>query len=83
MNYAVGITRNTIVLTPIEKVRLILGLVMMFSGLYFGLFSTGIGESLGYLALIASPFVMVADKQGFENSFSAAEKFKDKEGKIK
>lgn len=46
----------------IERVRLLLGIFMIFSGLYFGLFSVGIGESLGLMSVLASPFVMVADK---------------------
>lgn len=45
-----------------EKFRLLLGLFVMFSGLYFGLFTTGVGEGLGFLAMMASPFVMVSDK---------------------
>jgi hypothetical protein len=46
----------------IEKIRLLLGFSVMIGGLYFGLFTTGIGEGLGFLALLSSPFVMVADK---------------------
>ncbi len=45
-----------------EKFRLLLGLFVMFIGLYFGLFTTGVGEGLGFLAMMASPFVMVSDK---------------------
>ena len=62
MNYGVEKTSKTNVSTLIEKVRLMLGLIMMFSGLYFGFFSVGVGESLGLLSVMASPFVMVADK---------------------
>jgi hypothetical protein len=45
-----------------EKFRLLLGFLIMTAGLYFGLFTTGAGEGLGFLALMASPFVMVADR---------------------
>ena len=45
-----------------EKARLLLGLVMLFAGLYFGLFSVGAGEGLGFLTVMASPFVMLTDK---------------------
>jgi len=62
MNYGAEKTSKTNVSTFIEKVRLMLGLAMMFSGLYFGFFSVGVGESLGLLSVMASPFVMVADK---------------------
>jgi hypothetical protein len=48
--------------TVIEKFRLIVGFLMLISGLYFGLFSTGIGVSLGFLSFMTSPFVMVTDK---------------------
>jgi hypothetical protein len=57
-----AMTRNAGVPTFVEKFRLILGILMMISGLYFGLFTVGIGESLGLLTFIASPFVMVNDK---------------------
>ena len=46
----------------IEKVRIMLGVAMMFAGLYFGLFTIGASEGLGYLSVLASPFVMIADK---------------------
>ena len=47
----------------IEKFRMILGVLMMFAGLYFGFFTSGASEGLGFLAVMASPFVMVADKR--------------------
>jgi len=62
MNYEAEMAGTTNFSTFIEKARLILGLVMMFSGLYFGLFSVGTGEGLGFLSFMASPFVMVTDK---------------------
>lgn len=46
----------------IEKGRILLGLVMLFAGLYFGLFSVGAGEGLGFLSVMASPFMMLSDK---------------------
>jgi hypothetical protein len=46
----------------IEKIRLVLGMLMMLGGLYFGLFTVGAGEGLGFLTVMASPFVMVTDK---------------------
>ncbi len=45
-----------------EKARILLGLVMLFAGLYFGLFTAGAGEGLGFLTVMASPFVMLTDK---------------------
>ena len=62
MNCGAEITGNTDFSTVIEKARLMLGLVMMFSGLYFGLFSNGAGEGLGFISFMASPFVMLTDK---------------------
>lgn len=62
MNCAIGITKQPNFSTLVEKSRLMLGLIMMFLGLYFGLFTVGIGEGLGFLSVMASPFVMVADK---------------------
>jgi len=62
MNYEGEKTRNANVSAGFEKVRLMLGLVMLFTGLYFGFFSVGIGESLGLMSFMASPFVMIADK---------------------
>ena len=46
----------------IEKLRLVAGLLMMLGGLYFGFFTVGAGEGLGFLSVMASPFVMVTDK---------------------
>jgi hypothetical protein len=37
-------------------------LLMMILGLYFGFVSTGVGESLGFLSVMTSPFVMITDK---------------------
>jgi hypothetical protein len=62
MNYAAEITRKKGVTTLVEKLRLVLGLSMMISGLYFGLFTVGAGEGLGLLSFMVSPFVMVTDK---------------------
>ena len=62
MNCEAEITNNADFSTVIEKSRLILGLVMMFTGLYFGLFSAGAGEGLGFISFMASPFVMLTDK---------------------
>jgi hypothetical protein len=62
MNYATGATNSTNFSTFPEKLRLLLGLSMMISGLYFGLFTVGAGEGLGLLSVLASPFVMIADK---------------------
>ena len=62
MNCGAEITSNADFSTVIEKARLMLGLVMMFSGLYFGLFSVGAGEGLGFISFMASPFVMLTDK---------------------
>ena len=46
----------------IEKVRIMLGLAMMVAGLYFGLFTIGASEGLGYLSVLASTFEKIADK---------------------
>jgi hypothetical protein len=62
MNYGAEKTGKAKMATVSEKIRLMLGLIMMFSGLYFGFFSVGVGESLGLLSVMASPFVMVADR---------------------
>ena len=61
-NYTIKKDKKTGIPTFIEKFRLVFGFFMMFSGLYFGLFTAGIGESLGLLSFIASPFVMVTEK---------------------
>lgn len=53
--------RKTGELRFVEKFRVILGFLMMFAGLYFGLFTAGASEGLGFLAVMASPFVMVSD----------------------
>lgn len=62
MKYTAEMVRKTNVPTFIEKFRLILGFLLMILGLYFGLFTVGMGESLGLLTFIASPFVMVTEK---------------------
>jgi hypothetical protein len=62
MSYTAEITQRNNVPTFIEKFRMIFGLLMLVLGFYFGLFSTGIGESLGFISLMASPFVMVTEK---------------------
>ncbi|HVE56430.1 MAG TPA: hypothetical protein VNB22_06345 [Pyrinomonadaceae bacterium] len=62
MSYANEITKRTDFSTLAEKVRLVFGLLMMISGLYFGLFSTGAGEGLGFLSFLTSPFIMVNGK---------------------
>jgi len=46
----------------IEKFRVILGVLMMFAGLYFGFFTAGASEGLGFLSAMASPFVMVTER---------------------
>lgn len=35
----------------IEKFRAVLGVLMMFAGLYFGFFTAGASEGLGFLAV--------------------------------
>lgn len=62
MSYATEMTRETDFSTLTEKARLIFGLLMMISGLYFGLFTTGAGEGLGFLSFLASPFILVTGK---------------------
>ncbi len=62
MEYTAEMAGNTNVPTFVEKFRLIIGVLMMIAGLYFGLFTAGVSESLGLLTFIASPFVMVTDK---------------------
>ena len=62
MYYGVETAATTFYSTAFEKARLLLGLVMMISGLYFGLFSVGAAEGLGFLTVMASPFVMLTDK---------------------
>lgn len=62
MNYGIKITSKKGFTSVVEKLRLLLGLSMMISGLYFGLFTVGAGEGLGLLSFMVSPFVMVTDK---------------------
>jgi hypothetical protein len=62
MSYAAEMERKTNIPTFIEKVRLLLGLAMLFSGLYFGFYSEGVGEGLGFLSFMAAPFVMLTDR---------------------
>ena len=62
MNCVSEIRMQTIDSDKVGKLRLLFGILMLISGLYFGLFSVGIGEGLGFLSVLASPFVMVADK---------------------
>ena len=45
------------------RIRLVLGLTMMITGLYFGLFTEMPGQGLGLLSFIASPFVFLTDKK--------------------
>lgn len=61
MNSAIETKSNTKFTTLSERARLLAGLAMMFTGLYFGLFTVGVGESVGLLSVLASPFVMVTD----------------------
>ena len=62
MNYRAEKREKATAPTAIEKFRIIFGFLMMISGIYFGFFTVGAGESLGVLSLMASPFVMVTDK---------------------
>jgi len=62
MNCATGTVTKMDISESIEKFRILFGLMMMLSGLYFGLFTAGISESLGFISVLASPFVMVTDK---------------------
>jgi hypothetical protein len=59
---AAKIGRKTAEPRFVEKFRIIMGLLMMFAGLYFGFFTAGASEGLGLLAVMASPFVMITDK---------------------
>ena len=45
------------------KFRLILGMIMMIGGLYFGLFTEVAGHGLGLLFFIVSLFVFLTDKK--------------------
>jgi hypothetical protein len=62
MNYGTKRARAANFPTLIEKVRLMLGFLMMVTGLYFGVFSAGVGQGIWVLSLMASPFVMITDK---------------------
>jgi hypothetical protein len=62
MSNTVELNRNAYFPTLTEKIRLFFGLLMMILGLYFGFVSTGVGESLGFLSVMTSPFVMITDK---------------------
>lgn len=63
MNYSTEKTNKKESSTLVEKFRVVLGLAMMISGLYFGLFTVGAGEGLGLLSVMVSPFVMITDKK--------------------
>lgn len=63
LNGAAETVRKAVEPRFVEKFRIILGFLMMFAGLYFGLFTAGASEGLGFLAVMASPFVMVTDKK--------------------
>ena len=62
-NYSTEIYGSVNSPEPAGKFRLILGLIMMFAGLYFGLFTETPGHGLGLLSFIVSPFVILTDKK--------------------
>ena len=62
-NYATEIYGNANSPQLAGKLRLVIGLVMMFAGLYFGLFTEMPGHGLGLLSFIVSPFVILTDKK--------------------
>ena len=63
-NYAKATTNGNINSPALAgNFRLILGLTMMISGLYFGLFTDVMGHGLGLLFFIASPLVFLTDKK--------------------
>lgn len=45
--------------------RFLLGLIMMFVGLFIGLFSDVQGHGLGFLLFFGSPFVIFTDRKEF------------------
>lgn len=46
-----------------EKLRLILGLLLLAIGIYIAAYSGYRGQGLGYLLIMCSPFLMLADKK--------------------
>jgi hypothetical protein len=46
-----------------ETYRILLGLIMLFAGLYIAAFSDFKGHGLGFLILFGAPFVMLKDNK--------------------
>lgn len=65
MNCATEIKRATNVPMTAGKVRLMLGMATIITGIYFRLFSGGKLEGLGLLFLLVSPFIFITDKRKF------------------
>lgn len=62
-NYATDIYGNANSPQLAGNFRLVIGLIMMFAGLFFGLFTEMPGHGLGLLSFIVSPFVILTDKK--------------------
>ena len=60
-NYSTEIYGNVNSPKLAGKVRLVIGMIMMFAGLYFGLFTEMPGHGLGLLSFLVSPFVFLTD----------------------
>lgn len=63
MNYAAEMKRETGNPALAGTFRFLLGIAMLFAGLYIWIFAGGKGEGLGLLFLIGSPFVILTDKK--------------------
>jgi hypothetical protein len=50
---------------PAGNLRFLLGLTVLICGLILGLFYNGQGQGLGFLLVIASPFIFLKDKPRF------------------
>jgi predicted lipid-binding transport protein (Tim44 family) len=57
------------------NVRLILGVVMLFAGLYFGLFSEIKGHGLGLIVSMISPLLILTDDKSETSRFEEASSF--------
>ncbi len=62
MNYGSETKKKVNYSGAVAKARLMVGLGMLFAGLYLGFFSAGAGVGFGFLSVMASPFVMIAER---------------------
>lgn len=63
MNYATEMERGTNSPAFAGTFRLLLGMAMLFTGLYIWLYYGGKADGLGLLFLLGSPFVILTDRK--------------------